>query len=127
MPQNFDWLSNGITPPPSRNARPPSAISAFCFFNGRGVEQSYTSIQAVKWFIRAARQGDKTAQHDLGLHYAAQELARNCTEDRRNKPKLRSRAIIFEGSRPSIIDLDGERQCFGPPAIMYCTCPGALE
>jgi len=27
----------------------------------------------VKWFIRAARQGDKTAQHNLGLHYAAQE------------------------------------------------------
>jgi TPR repeat protein len=29
--------------------------------------------EAVKWFIRAARQGDKTAQHNLGLHYAAQE------------------------------------------------------
>jgi TPR repeat protein len=29
----------------------------------------------VKWFIRAARQGDKTAQHNLGLHYAAQEIA----------------------------------------------------
>jgi TPR repeat protein len=28
----------------------------------------------VKWFIRAARQGDKTAQHNLGLHYAAQEI-----------------------------------------------------
>jgi TPR repeat protein len=26
----------------------------------------------VKWFIRAARQGDKTAQHNLGLHYASQ-------------------------------------------------------
>jgi TPR repeat protein len=31
--------------------------------------------EAVKWFIRAARQGDKTAQHNLGLHYAAQEGA----------------------------------------------------
>jgi TPR repeat protein len=30
--------------------------------------------EAVKWFIRAARQGDKTAQHNLGLHYAALEL-----------------------------------------------------
>jgi TPR repeat protein len=28
----------------------------------------------VKWFIRAARQGNKTAQHNLGLHYAALEL-----------------------------------------------------
>jgi TPR repeat protein len=27
--------------------------------------------KAVKWFIRAARQGDKTAQHNLGLHYAS--------------------------------------------------------
>jgi TPR repeat protein len=31
--------------------------------------------EAVKWFIRAARQGDKTAQHNLGLHYASQEIA----------------------------------------------------
>jgi TPR repeat protein len=31
-------------------------------------------VEAVKWFIRAARQGDKTAQHNLGLHYAAQEI-----------------------------------------------------
>jgi TPR repeat protein len=29
----------------------------------------------VKWFIRAARQGDKTAQHNLGVHYANQEIA----------------------------------------------------
>jgi TPR repeat protein len=27
--------------------------------------------KAIKWFIRAARQGDKTAQHNLGLHYAS--------------------------------------------------------
>jgi TPR repeat protein len=25
----------------------------------------------VKWFIKAARQGNKIAQHNLGLHYAA--------------------------------------------------------
>jgi TPR repeat protein len=30
--------------------------------------------EAVRWFIRAARQGNKTAQHNLGLHYAALEL-----------------------------------------------------
>jgi TPR repeat protein len=35
------------------------------------VEQN--TAEAVKWFIRAARQGDKTAQHNLGLHYAATE------------------------------------------------------
>jgi TPR repeat protein len=31
--------------------------------------------EAVKWFIRAARQGDKTAQHNLGVHYATYEEA----------------------------------------------------
>jgi TPR repeat protein len=31
--------------------------------------------QAVKWFIRAARQGNKMAQHNLGLHYATTEAA----------------------------------------------------
>ena len=29
--------------------------------------------EAVRWFIRAARQGDKTAQHNLGVHYATFE------------------------------------------------------
>jgi TPR repeat protein len=29
----------------------------------------------VKWFIRAARQGEKTAQHNLGVHYASLEAA----------------------------------------------------
>jgi len=29
----------------------------------------------VKWFIRAARQGDKTAQHNLGVHYAITDAA----------------------------------------------------
>jgi TPR repeat protein len=29
----------------------------------------------MKWFIRAARQGDKTAQHNLGLHYASLEAS----------------------------------------------------
>ena len=42
-----------------------------CYQTGRGVEQN--TPEAVKWFIRAARQGDKTAQHNLGLHYAATE------------------------------------------------------
>jgi len=43
-----------------------------CYQTGRGVEQNQQ--EAVKWFVRAARQGDKTAQHNLGLHYAALEL-----------------------------------------------------
>jgi TPR repeat protein len=29
--------------------------------------------EAVRWFIRAARQGDKTAQHNLGVYYAMKE------------------------------------------------------
>jgi TPR repeat protein len=31
------------------------------------------NAEAVKWFMRAARQGDKTAQHNLGLHYSNME------------------------------------------------------
>jgi TPR repeat protein len=30
-------------------------------------------VMAVKWFIKAARQGNKTAQHNLGVHYAVTE------------------------------------------------------
>jgi TPR repeat protein len=26
--------------------------------------------EAVKWYLRAARQGDKYAQHNLGLYYS---------------------------------------------------------
>ena len=39
-----------------------------CYDSGRGVEAQQ---EAVKWFMKAARQGDKTAQHNLGLHDAA--------------------------------------------------------
>jgi TPR repeat protein len=35
---------------------------------------------AVRWFIRAARQGDKTAQHNLGVYYATLEAAEHATE-----------------------------------------------
>jgi len=31
--------------------------------------------EAVKWFIRAARQGDKTAQYNLGVYYASVDAA----------------------------------------------------
>jgi TPR repeat protein len=37
--------------------------------------------EAMKWFIRAARQGDKTAQHNLGVHYATQELAQQAAAE----------------------------------------------
>ena len=33
-----------------------------------------------KRFIRAARQGDKTAQHNLGVYYATQEPAKGTTD-----------------------------------------------
>ena len=35
----------------------------------------------MKWFIRAARQGDKTAQHNLGVHYATQEAQQQAAEE----------------------------------------------
>jgi hypothetical protein len=57
-----------------------------CYQTGRGVEQN--TAEAVKWFIRAARQGDKTAQHNLGLHYAAQEaMETEAVETVRNTPR----------------------------------------
>jgi TPR repeat protein len=37
--------------------------------------------EAVRWFIRAARQGDKTAQHNLGVYYATLEAAEKATEE----------------------------------------------
>ena len=46
-----------------------------CYQTGRGVPKS--GSEAVRWFIKAARQGNKTAQHNLGLHYAAAEQAQN--------------------------------------------------
>jgi TPR repeat protein len=57
-----------------------------CYQTGRGVEQD--TQQAVKWFIRAARQGDKTAQHNLGLHYSALEAGEaDDAETARNTPR----------------------------------------
>ncbi|HHY84273.1 MAG TPA: sel1 repeat family protein [Verrucomicrobia bacterium] len=44
-----------------------------CYQTGRGVPQNQQ--EAVKWFLRAARQGDKTAQHNLAVHYANLEAA----------------------------------------------------
>jgi TPR repeat protein len=35
----------------------------------------------VKWFCRAARQGDKTAQHNLGVYYASLEAAEKATAE----------------------------------------------
>jgi len=44
-----------------------------CYETGRGVPKSVR--EAVKWFCRAARAGDKTAQHNLGVYYASLEAA----------------------------------------------------
>jgi TPR repeat protein len=37
--------------------------------------------EAVRWFIRAARAGDKTAQHNLGVYYASLEAAEKATSE----------------------------------------------
>ena len=50
-----------------------------CYETGRGVIQNVR--EAVKWFIRAARQGDKTAQHNLGVYYATLEAAEKATAE----------------------------------------------
>jgi len=39
-----------------------------CYANGEGVERD--SIEAVKWYRKAAVKGDAKAQHNLGLCYA---------------------------------------------------------
>ena len=40
---------------------------AFCYNNGKGVEQSYT--KAAYWYEKAAEQGLAKAQHNLGFSY----------------------------------------------------------
>jgi TPR repeat protein len=50
-----------------------------CYQTGRGVEPNMQ--EAVRWFIRAARQGDKTAQHNLGVHYASLEVPDETAEE----------------------------------------------
>jgi len=35
----------------------------------------------VRWFCRAARHGDKTAQHNLGVYYASLEAAESATAE----------------------------------------------
>ena len=37
--------------------------------------------EAVRWFCRAARQGDKTAQHNLGVYYTTLEAAESATAE----------------------------------------------
>jgi TPR repeat protein len=37
--------------------------------------------QAVRWFCRAARAGDKTAQNNLGVYYASLEAAEEATAE----------------------------------------------
>jgi TPR repeat protein len=37
--------------------------------------------EAVRWFCRAARAGDKTAQHNLGVYYTTLEAAEKATSD----------------------------------------------
>ena len=53
--------------------------------DGRGVPQDMS--QAVRWFIRAARQGDKTAQHNLGVYYATQEAKQATAADEGAEPE----------------------------------------
>ena len=36
--------------------------------------------KAIHWFLRAAKQGDKTAQHNLGIHYARLEKQAKAAE-----------------------------------------------
>ena len=38
-----------------------------CYYNGKGVTKNYT--EAVKWYRKAAEQGDAYAQYNLGLCY----------------------------------------------------------
>ena len=68
-------VSGRITPkPPSGTAaqrikvrRPLSTVSGYMYDKGQGVPQDYT--EAVKWYRRAAEQGDAYAQNSLGHMY----------------------------------------------------------
>ncbi len=44
-----------------------------CYQTGRGVQKD--AREAVKWFIKSRDQSQQDAQHNLGLHYAAEKNA----------------------------------------------------
>jgi hypothetical protein len=54
-----------------QDVAPAQCNLGLCFQTGRGVPQS--DVDALKWFCRSAKMGDKTAQHNLGLYYASLE------------------------------------------------------
>jgi len=49
--------------------------------------------EAVKWFCRPARQGDKTAQHNLGVYYATLEAAERATAEGEAAPEEAGDAV----------------------------------
>jgi TPR repeat protein len=53
-------------------------ILGFLYDEGKGVPQDYT--EAVKWYRRAAEQGNKAARHNLGLMGEQDQVARDRAE-----------------------------------------------
>ena len=82
--------SSGTAWRPNRKSRRPNAILD-CVIRPAAAWNK-TPQEAVKWFIRAARQGDKTAQHNLGVHYATLEETEQAAERcrRRSRPMKRN-------------------------------------
>jgi len=67
VPQNFEEAVKWYLAAAEQECAPANAISACAIKPGVACHKTSASHEVV---IRAARQGDKTAQHNLGLHYA---------------------------------------------------------
>ena len=52
---------------------------AYFYESGTGVEKNY--VEAVKWYRKAAEQGDASAQYNLGLMYLDGEGVRKNTSE----------------------------------------------
>ena len=111
VPQNLRGGREVVSrSPPSRNAPRRNATSAFATKPGRGVPKNVR--EAVKWFCRAARAGDKTAQHNLGVYYASLGSRRSSHRPEAQAPADAERRDGLTGEEPvqASAAADGRRQ-----------------
>ena len=95
-----------------------------------------TVREAVRWFCRAARAGDKTAQHNLGVYYATLEAAEQATAAARSRRACQRDRLVRSGPSPVLApqteDLaTGALDCHAPGSSVIRWCfvpirPGAL-
>jgi len=87
-----------------RETPSPSLSSVTCMTKGKGVPKDYD--EAVKWYSRAAKQGNKEARHNLGLMGDQDQVAK----DRAEKEKWHRR-----DGRPQNAGCPAEPPSYGGP------------